>query len=148
MVAGRVVADGPYRYLRNPLYFGTVLNTAALVILMRPSGAVLTMVLIIVYQLRLIAREEPFLRREIGPAYTEYCRIVPRIVPRLRQANVPHGGAQAAWGQGFASEVYVVGAALSFAALGWTYDAALVMQGVFVSIGLALVVRAFIPYRG
>jgi len=147
MVAGRVVADGPYRYVRNPLYLGTVLNTIALVTLMRPSGAGLTMVLITVFQLRLIAREEPFLTREIGPAYTEYCRAVPRIIPRLR-SSVPHGGVRPTWGQGLASEVYVVGTALSFAALGWRYDARLVVQGVLVSVGLGLVVRAFIPNRG
>ena len=41
-----VVADGPYRYVRNPLYLGTWLHMFALGLLMPPSGAVFTVVLI------------------------------------------------------------------------------------------------------
>ena len=36
-----VVADGPYRRLRNPLYLGTFLHTFALALLMPRSGAIL-----------------------------------------------------------------------------------------------------------
>ncbi len=42
--AERVVADGPYRYLRNPLYAGTWLHTLALSILMPPGGALFAVV--------------------------------------------------------------------------------------------------------
>lgn len=147
MVGERVMADGPYRFVRNPLYLGTVLNTLALVTLMRPAGAALTVVLIVVFQLRLIALEEPFLRKTLGPVYTEYCKTVPRLLPRLR-SHVVHGGARPRWWQGLSSEVYFVGTAVSFAVLGWKYDASFVLQGVLVSVGLALVARAFIPHRG
>jgi hypothetical protein len=43
------------------------------------------------------------------------------------------------------SEIYMWGVAVSFAALGWRYNAALVTQGVLVSLGVALVARAFVP---
>ena len=40
----RVVADGPYRYVRNPLYIGTWLLTAGISILMPPGGALFALV--------------------------------------------------------------------------------------------------------
>lgn len=148
MVADRVVADGPYRYVRNPLYLGTVLNTLAVVMLMQPAGAGLTMVLIVIYQIRLIMREEPYLSRTLGPVYDEYCKQVPRLLPRLR-SKMPHGGAVPRWGEGFVSEIYVIGTALSFAVFSWRYfEPLVILQGILVSVGISLVARAFIPKRG
>jgi uncharacterized membrane protein len=37
------------------------------------------------------------------------------------------------------------GVFVSFVALGWRYNSLLIMQGVLVSLGLSLVVRAFLP---
>jgi hypothetical protein len=37
------------------------------------------------------------------------------------------------------------GVFVSFAALGWRYNSLLIMQGVLVSLGLSLVVRAILP---
>jgi hypothetical protein len=42
-------------------------------------------------------------------------------------------------------EIYMWGVAISFAALGWMYNAVLILQGVLVSVGTSLVVRAFLP---
>ena len=49
-----VVADGPYRHLRNPLYLGAWVNTLAVALLMPASGAVFTIVVLIGFQMRLI----------------------------------------------------------------------------------------------
>ena len=68
MKGTQVIAAGPYRFLRNPLYLGTLLHSVAVVMLMRPEAAVLTMVLLTVLQLRLIGREEPFLLHQQGAA--------------------------------------------------------------------------------
>ena len=38
MHGNAVIADGPYRFLRNPLYLGTFLHTFAVALLMPPSG--------------------------------------------------------------------------------------------------------------
>ena len=41
-----MLADGPYRRTRNPLYLGTLLHTIGLTLLMTPSGAIFAVVLI------------------------------------------------------------------------------------------------------
>lgn len=140
----RIVAAGPYRRMRNPLYAGTFLHTLALALLMPPSGAVFTVVLIGFFQLRLILAEETFLAAKLGDVYREYRARVPRLLPALA-ARVPGSGAKPAWGLAFAGELYMWGVFVSFAALGWRYNSMLILQGVLVSLGLSLVARAFLP---
>jgi protein-S-isoprenylcysteine O-methyltransferase Ste14 len=62
-----VVADGPYRYVRNPLYLGSWLNLLALALLMPASGAVFAIAMLIAFHLRLIFSEEAFLRAKFFP---------------------------------------------------------------------------------
>ena len=61
MKAGSVVADGPYRYVRNPLYLGLWFMVAALAFLMPPTGALCAIVLVTLFILRLTLAEEAFL---------------------------------------------------------------------------------------
>ena len=79
--AGGVVADGPYRYMRNPLYLGTMLHTLAVALLMPLSGALFAVVAIAIEQMRLIGGEEAFLEGKLGERYLAYKQAVPRIVP-------------------------------------------------------------------
>ena len=136
-----VLADGPYRHLRNPLYLGTFLHTFALALLMPPSGALFTIITVGLFQLRLIFAEEPFLATKLGQPYLDYCKRVPRLffspVPR-----VPPSGAQPRWLQAMLGEIYMIGVAVSFAIFGWRYNAFLLTQCVLVSLGASLVVRA------
>jgi hypothetical protein len=144
MRSDSVVAAGPYRYLRNPLYVGTWLNTLALALLMRPSGAVFTVVAIMGFQMRLILGEEAFLRETLGTAYVEYCARVGRIVPRVRFAvrgSRFEGQGRPRWGQAAVAEVYMWMSAGAFAVFGWEYDANLLIRCVLVSLGVSLVVR-------
>jgi protein-S-isoprenylcysteine O-methyltransferase Ste14 len=136
-----VVADGPYRYVRNPLYLGTWANTLALALLMPPTGAIFTTVLVIFFQLRLIFGEEAHLRSLLGAAYDAYCAKVPRLIPALRP-RVPASGGRPAWGTAALAEIFMWGTALSFAVLGWRYNAQLLIQCVLVWLGVSLVVRA------
>jgi protein-S-isoprenylcysteine O-methyltransferase Ste14 len=139
----RVVAAGPYRYLRNPLYVGSWLNTLALTLLMRPSGAVFTVVALVGFQVRLILGEEAFLRGKLGEAYVEYLRAVPRIVPRfkVRGAGFEGNGTRARWDHAAVAEIYMWMSAAGFAALGWQYNRMLLLKCVLVSLGVSLVVR-------
>ncbi len=138
--ADEVVADGPYAHLRNPLYVGTWLNTLALALLMPPSGAIFTIVFVVAFQLHLILREEAFLRGQLGETYVAYCAKVPRLIPTAR-AGVASSGAKGRWRQAALAEIFMWGSAISFAALGWRYDAHLLIQCVLVSLGASLVVK-------
>ena len=137
-----VVADGPYCHVRNPLYLGTFVHTLALALLMPVSGAVFTIALIGLFQLRLILAEEPFLSTKLGASYFAYCAKVPRLLPAMR-ARVAAGRMQPRWGQAVVAEIYMWGVAGSFAVLGWRYNALLLTKCVVVSLGISLVARAF-----
>jgi protein-S-isoprenylcysteine O-methyltransferase Ste14 len=141
-----VVAAGPYRFLRNPLYVGIFIHTFALALLMPPSGALLSIVLIGLFELRLIAGEEAFLTAKLGEPYLAYCAKVPALFPALTP-RVPASSVQPQWPQAFLGELYMWGVAISFATLGWRYNSFLIIQGVVVSLGLSLIARAFIPKR-
>jgi len=137
-----VVADGPYRHLRNPLYLGAWVNTLAVALLMPASGAVFTIVLIVLFQMRLILAEESFLGGKQGGAYRAYCARVPRLLPALRP-RIAASGARARWTQAVLAEIMMWGVTVSFAVLGWRYNAFLLTKCVLVWLGVSLVVRAF-----
>jgi protein-S-isoprenylcysteine O-methyltransferase Ste14 len=141
-----IVAAGPYRYLRNPLYLGTMIHTLALALLMPPSGAIFCIVAIGFIQLRLIAGEEFFLTAKLGAPYLDYCAKVPRLFPSFT-ARVPASAMQPAWLTAFLSEIYMWGVFVSFAALGWRYNSVLIIKGVLISLGVSLIVRAFLPKK-
>ncbi len=137
----RVVADGPYRYMRNPLYVGAWIHTLAIALLMPASGAIFTVVGIVFFQMRLIFGEEDFLRGKLGEAYVEYCERVPRLLLSLRP-GVAASGAKPQWMRAAVAEIFMWGMTASFAVLGWRYDANLLLRCVLVWLGVSLIVRA------
>lgn len=139
-----IVADGPYRRMRNPLYVGTFLHVLALALLMPPTGAIFAVLLTGLVQARLIAGEEYFLSGTLGPAYAAYKAIVPRLLPSLK-ARIPASGAAARWGQAILGETYMIGFALSLAVFGWRYDRTLLDKCVLISFGVSLIARAALP---
>ena len=80
-----LVVSGLYRYVRNPIYLGVVMFLLGHV-LWHPARAILWMPLIVAVSshLFIIFYEEPHLRKTFGAAYEEYCRKVPRWIPRLK----------------------------------------------------------------
>lgn len=144
MRGDRILADGPFRHVRNPLYLGTFLNTLALSLMMPPTGAIITIVLIGVVQIRLIAAEEAFLLNHLGEPYKLYCAAVPRVIPSLRP-RVPPTGARPIYRTGILSEVFVIGTAVSFITLGGNFNSTLLLKGVLISFGASLIAIAFIP---
>jgi protein-S-isoprenylcysteine O-methyltransferase Ste14 len=84
----RVVATGPYRWVRNPIYL------AALLVVLGEAWLFLSLPLLIyagamaiLFHLFVIGYEERTLRRRFGDAYLEYRRTVPRWLPRLPKAG-------------------------------------------------------------
>jgi protein-S-isoprenylcysteine O-methyltransferase Ste14 len=74
---------GPYAYTRNPLYLGSMLMAAgfAVALLSWPVALVLTVGFVAIY-VPVIASEERFLRATF-PDFDNYCRRVPRLIPRI-----------------------------------------------------------------
>jgi protein-S-isoprenylcysteine O-methyltransferase Ste14 len=144
MKAGALLADGPYRYVRNPLYVGSWFMVAAMAFLMPVSGALFTMVLITVFLLRLIVSEEAFLAGQLGESYRSYLRTVPRLLPRLRTGLQP-AGHKPQWLRAMLAEINPIGIFLIWAVLAWRYDNWLMVRAIIVSLGVSLVVRALLP---
>jgi protein-S-isoprenylcysteine O-methyltransferase Ste14 len=78
---------GPYRYVRNPLYIGTLLVAAGLVVASRRwiLAAIFAAVFLLVY-LPVIELEEQHLRK-LFPAYEAYAQRVPALIPRFRRRS-------------------------------------------------------------
>ena len=79
----RVVAVGPYRWVRNPMYL------AALLVVLGETWLFLSLPLLlyagalaVLVALFVIGYEEPTLRRRFGESYLQYRQTVPRWIPR------------------------------------------------------------------
>jgi protein-S-isoprenylcysteine O-methyltransferase Ste14 len=142
MQAGGVMADGPYRYVRNPLYIGGWFMMGAMSFLMPPTGALVCMTLVTIFLLRLILGEEAFLAGKLGEPYLEYQHAVPRLVPRLRAA-LPAAGNKPHWMIALLSELNPIGVFITLSCLSWSYDHTLMLKGILISFGASMVVRAF-----
>ena len=94
----RLVADGPYRHLRNPLYLGNLLLAAGMAALASRAGGVVTVLGNLLIVLRLIGREESALGPSHGEAYRAFLAAVPSLWPSLRP-RLPAGGLTPKWPQ-------------------------------------------------
>ncbi len=108
MVAGKVMADGPYRYVRNPLYIGLWCMVIAMTFLMPVTGAAFSAILITIFAIRLTLGEEAFLRVKLGEPYLAYLKAVPRFIPRLRGAPSA-AGAKPHWVRALLAELTPIG---------------------------------------
>ena len=83
-VPQRLVVEGPYRYVRNPLYDGDFCLIVGAALLTRSWVLMLGAALYLVQ----LAFQLPFEERELGERfgvrYRRYCELVPRFVPRRR----------------------------------------------------------------
>lgn len=80
-----LATGGPYAYTRNPLYIGTLLVAAGLVVASRNVwlGILFAAVFLLVY-LPVIQLEEQHLRK-LFPEYAAYAEQVPALFPRARR---------------------------------------------------------------
>lgn len=100
-----LVADGPYRHMRNPLYLGSLSISAGIGLLASRLGFVVLLVSLTILALRLIGREEAQLAATQGESYRRYCAAVPRLLPSLT-AKLPASGKSPQWGQALTGEAY------------------------------------------
>lgn len=144
MQADAMMASGPYRYVRNPLYIGSWFTIAAICFLMPPTGALFSIVLLTLFLLRLIRAEEGFLQAELGTPYSEYLQSVPRLIPRFR-TNLPAAHHHPHWLLALFTELNSVGVFITLGILSWSYDHLLMLKAIVVSFGISLVIRALMP---
>ncbi|HTQ90642.1 MAG TPA: isoprenylcysteine carboxylmethyltransferase family protein [Streptosporangiaceae bacterium] len=88
----RVVARGPYRWVRNPIYLAALLVVLGEAWLFTsPRLLAYAAAMAFCFHLFVIGYEERTLARRFGPAYLEYRHAVPRWIPR--KPGCPRGGA-------------------------------------------------------
>ncbi|MGH9631063.1 MAG: methyltransferase family protein [Bryobacteraceae bacterium] len=81
----QLAESGPYSFIRNPLYLGTVLVAGGLVVAaQRWSLALLFAAVFLLIYLPVIELEEQHLRK-LFPAYEKYAARVPLLLPRGRR---------------------------------------------------------------
>ncbi|HEX4036887.1 MAG TPA: isoprenylcysteine carboxylmethyltransferase family protein [Acidobacteriaceae bacterium] len=146
MQAGTVIASGPYRYVRNPLYLGSWLLGVSIAILMPPSGALVFLVFLACFYFRLILGEEAFLATRIGAPWLEYKQQVPRLWPSLRP-KLPASPAHPRWLASCTAELFPLGYAGCLAVLAWSYDPRTLVRCLLICFGLSLISRALLPAR-
>jgi protein-S-isoprenylcysteine O-methyltransferase Ste14 len=101
-----LVADGPFCYVRNPLYLANVPMAAGIAVLASRLGWIFMVAAMWLFVYRLILREEDGLLRTQGESYQAYLKAVPRFFPSLTP-RVPSGGGQPRWGQAIAAEMFI-----------------------------------------
>lgn len=90
-----LVAAGPYRFVRNPIYLAGIsllLGVGLLYAPWRAADLVAPVVLLAFFHLRIVRFEEPALRKRFGASYDDYCGRVPRWLPRLPIGRVAQQG--------------------------------------------------------
>jgi protein-S-isoprenylcysteine O-methyltransferase Ste14 len=132
--AERLVADGPYRYVRNPLYLGGVLLALGFGVLASRLGFLVIVIGLTIFYYRLIMREEAALLETQGESYRRFLAAVPRLIPSLTP-RLPSGGKKVRWGQAFLGEAFM-----------WLFTASIVLFAAtlsvvvfYIALGLAFV---------
>ncbi|MEP6491148.1 MAG: methyltransferase [bacterium] len=139
-----LVASGPYRHVRNPLYLGLLLMSFAFAMMASRSGFVVIVLGIFAFQLALILHEEHQLSQVHAENFLAYRRAVPRLIPSLTP-RVSDAGTQPRWGQAFVGEafmwIFAIAAVVWVLTLNMKYVGATALAGVIAHIVIIPVVR-------
>ena len=80
-----LVATGPYRYVRNPIYVGVLTIIIGDFLWFRSIWMLAyAVVAFLGMHLFVTLYEEPTLKAKFGLAYENYCKSVPRWIPKIR----------------------------------------------------------------
>jgi protein-S-isoprenylcysteine O-methyltransferase Ste14 len=80
-----LVTNGPFAYLRNPLYFGNILIYVGFTVLSGLWFPYMTFVVLLFFLIQytlIVNLEEEFLKEKFGEVYIDYSKNVPRFIPR------------------------------------------------------------------
>jgi protein-S-isoprenylcysteine O-methyltransferase Ste14 len=84
--ATNLITDGPFAYVRNPLYIGNILMYVGFGVMANALMPWLPLVALCYFIFQygmIVSREEEQLRQAFGEEYVRYTQQVPRFVPRL-----------------------------------------------------------------
>jgi protein-S-isoprenylcysteine O-methyltransferase Ste14 len=85
----RFVAEGTYRWVRNPVAASVVGMILGEAVALSSTGIfMLFLASIPLAHLQVVLLEEPLLRKRFGPTYEDYLRRVPRWIPRRSGKNL------------------------------------------------------------
>jgi protein-S-isoprenylcysteine O-methyltransferase Ste14 len=102
---GPLVASGPFRWVRNPLYIGNIALWIGLALVAQLPWLVAPIALTLAAEYHAIVRwEEQLLASRLGQPYTDYMKTVPRWIPRPPGATVSSGRPSFGWRETLFSE--------------------------------------------
>ena len=88
MPTAQLVIDGPYRYVRNPMYLAVLTIILGQALLFGSWADLLYAGLVLVAVVAFVrGYEEPTLQTEYGDAYRDYRQNVPGWIPRMQPWN-------------------------------------------------------------
>jgi protein-S-isoprenylcysteine O-methyltransferase Ste14 len=76
-----LIVDGPYAWVRHPIYTGILLGLIGTGLAVGEWRAVLAVALAAIAFWRKLTIEEGVMRRQFGDAYTRYAKRVPALIP-------------------------------------------------------------------
>ena len=131
-----VVADGPFRYTRNPLYLASLLMAIGIGMLASRTGFAFLVLANWIFVYRLIFREEEALLGSQGDRYRSYYKSVPRFWPALRTRLAPSTRSPQ-WAQALAGETFI-----------WLYGVAVLAIAITLNarLGLLLFAAGFLAH--
>jgi len=119
IVTDALYVSGPYRYTRNPLYFGLDCYAIGIALIGPPLTVAIIALGVIALDEALIAGEERRLRARFGERFDAFARAVPRLVPSLRP-RAPDDGLHPSFAIGLRTEAPVIAlAVVSFLSAGF-----------------------------
>ncbi|HXJ93652.1 MAG TPA: isoprenylcysteine carboxylmethyltransferase family protein [Terriglobia bacterium] len=142
-----LVADGPFRYVRNPLYLGAVLFAIGFGLAASRLGFIVIVGGLTLFYYRLIAREEWLLSETQGESYRQFLKAVPRLLPSLTP-RVPPGGLAPRWGQAFVGETFMWFFALAAVCFAVTLSQRLFLTMIIAGIAASFLAKAVLGRRG
>ena len=88
-----IASGGPYAFVRNPLYFGSLLLSIGygLVSGLGIIGVVVMVGFYLLFHMAAILYEEGFLKQKFGQAYLDYYNRVPRLIPSVTPRTTGEG---------------------------------------------------------
>ncbi len=91
--ATNLITDGPFGFVRNPLYVGNILMYVGCGVMSNALVPWLQFAALVWFGIQyhlIVSREEEHLRQTFGEEYERYVRNVPRFLPRLKKYSGEH----------------------------------------------------------